>query len=105
MGGSPLKNLTQGGESISVRVNSPKAVAQYSNTIVTCILSSTLGACFLLNSAFKIILGEYIEQCFTLDKGLVIIYFALHIKIGKMVFTCQNGLLLQMQGKHRKNIV
>jgi len=73
VGGSPLKNFTQGGENISVEVNSPKAMAQYSNSIVTCILR----ACLPLNSALRIILGEYIEQCFTIDKGLVIISFAL----------------------------
>ncbi len=73
-------------------------MAQFSNTIVTCILSSILRACLPLNSALRIILGEYIEQCFTLDKGLIIKFFTLHIKIGKMVFTYQNGLLLQMQG-------
>jgi len=98
MGGSPLKGLTQGDQSTSIGVGSPKAMAQYSNTIVIGILSTTLRACLLLNSASRIILEEYIEQCFTLDEGLVIIFFALHIKIGKMVFTCQNELLLQVQG-------
>ncbi len=79
------KKLHTRGWKYYVGVSSPKAVSQYSNTIDTSILSTTSRACLLLNSAFTIILREYIEQCFTLDKGLVIISFALQIKIGKMV--------------------
>jgi hypothetical protein len=36
-GGSPLRSLTQGDESTNVGISSPKAMAQYSNSIVTSI--------------------------------------------------------------------
>ncbi len=105
------KRLHTRGWKYYVGVGSPKAVSQYSNTIDTGILSTTSRACLLLNSAFMMILREYIEQCFTLDKGLVIISFAwamFHIRqrISDNFFCItdkdwqngQNELLLQMQG-------
>jgi hypothetical protein len=62
VGVSPLKCLTQWDESTSVGVSSPRAMTQYSTTIVTSILSTTLRACLVLNSASMIILGEYISS-------------------------------------------